>query len=92
MAMRWFNKEKPKDTWEEPVAGPLGDIEAAHRIRDRIRVAHIGLDQLDLPDMAHRRQEKAEIGMAHRDPNKPPPPAPKRYPRPSDKPPLIRHA
>lgn len=33
MAMRWFNKPKPKEIWEEPVALPLGDLEAAHRIR-----------------------------------------------------------
>jgi hypothetical protein len=32
--MRWFNKPKPKEIWEEPIAGPLGDIEAAHLIRD----------------------------------------------------------
>jgi hypothetical protein len=39
MAMRWFNRTKPKDIWEEPVAGPLGDIEAAQRIRDICRSA-----------------------------------------------------
>ena len=39
MAMRWFNRPKPKDIWEEPVAGPLGDIEAAQRIRDICRSA-----------------------------------------------------
>jgi hypothetical protein len=37
--MRWFNKPKPKEIWEEPVAGPLGDIEAAHLIRDICRSA-----------------------------------------------------
>jgi hypothetical protein len=39
MAMRWFNKPKPKDIWEEPVASPIGDIEAVHRIRDICRAA-----------------------------------------------------
>ena len=39
MAMRWFNKPKPKAIWEEPVAWPIGDIEAAHRIRDICRAA-----------------------------------------------------
>ena len=34
MAMRWFNKPKPKEIWDEPVAWPIGDIEAAHRIRE----------------------------------------------------------
>jgi hypothetical protein len=37
--MRWFNKPKPKEIWEEPIAGPLGDIEAAHLIRDICRSA-----------------------------------------------------
>jgi hypothetical protein len=39
MAMRWFNKPKPKEIWEEPLGGPIGDIEAAHRIRDICRAA-----------------------------------------------------
>jgi hypothetical protein len=39
MAMRWFNRPKPKEIWEEPVAEPIGDIEAAHRIRDICRSA-----------------------------------------------------
>jgi hypothetical protein len=39
MAMRWFNRPRPKEIWEEPVAGPIGDIEAAHRIRDICRSA-----------------------------------------------------
>ena len=39
MAMRWFNRPKPKEIWEEPVAWPIGDIDAAHRIRDICRSA-----------------------------------------------------
>jgi hypothetical protein len=39
MAMRWFNKPKPKEIWEEPIVWPIGDIEAAHRIRDICRAA-----------------------------------------------------
>ncbi|MDE2380144.1 hypothetical protein [Bradyrhizobium sp.] len=31
--MRWFAREKPGDIWDEAVPGPLGDIEAAERIR-----------------------------------------------------------
>jgi hypothetical protein len=37
--MRWFNKPKPKEIWEEPIAGPIGDLEAAHLIRDICRSA-----------------------------------------------------
>ena len=39
MAMRWFNKPKPPEIWEQPVAWPIGDLEAAQRIRDICRAA-----------------------------------------------------
>ena len=32
--MRWFNKEKQPEVWEIPDDQPLGDIAAAHKIRD----------------------------------------------------------
>jgi hypothetical protein len=32
--MRWFNKEKQPEVWEVADDQPLGDIDAAHRIRD----------------------------------------------------------
>jgi methylmalonyl-CoA mutase N-terminal domain/subunit len=32
--MRWFNKEKQPDVWEVADDQPLGDIDAAHKIRD----------------------------------------------------------
>jgi len=32
--MRWFNREKQPDVWEVADDQPLGDIDAAHRIRD----------------------------------------------------------
>ena len=32
--MRWFNKEKQPDVWEIADDQPLGDIAAAHKIRD----------------------------------------------------------
>ncbi|MBR0686487.1 hypothetical protein JQ612_10480 [Bradyrhizobium manausense] len=31
--MKWFAKQKPADIWDEAIEGPLGDIEAAERIR-----------------------------------------------------------
>ena len=39
MAMRWFTRQRPQEIWDQPMAGPLGDIEAAHRIRDICRSA-----------------------------------------------------
>jgi hypothetical protein len=37
--MRWFNKDKPKEVWDEDIQGPIGDIEAAHKIREICRSA-----------------------------------------------------
>jgi hypothetical protein len=37
--MRWFSREKPGDIWDETIEGPIGDIEAAHKIRDICRSA-----------------------------------------------------
>ncbi|WP_354224280.1 hypothetical protein [Bradyrhizobium sp. F1.4.3] len=31
--MKWFAKQKPGDIWDEAIEWPLGDIEAAERIR-----------------------------------------------------------
>jgi len=39
VAMRWFNKRKPEDVRDEAIQWPIGDIEAAHRIRDICRSA-----------------------------------------------------
>ena len=32
--MRWFNKGKPKELWDEDIQWPIDDLEAARRIRD----------------------------------------------------------
>jgi hypothetical protein len=37
--MRWFGREKPKETWEEAIVSPSGDIEAAETIRNICRSA-----------------------------------------------------
>src|SRR5579862_8871909 len=37
--MKWFGKPKLGEVWDEPVDGPLGDIEAAERIRNICRSA-----------------------------------------------------
>jgi hypothetical protein len=37
--MRWFNKETRKEVWDEAIQWPIGDIEAAHRIREICRSA-----------------------------------------------------
>lgn len=35
--MKWFGREEPKEVWEEATSSPLGDIEAAERIRNICR-------------------------------------------------------
>jgi hypothetical protein len=37
--MRWFSKGKRKEIWDEEIQWPIGDIQAAHRIRDICRSA-----------------------------------------------------
>ena len=37
--MRWFDKGKRKEIWDEEIQWPIGDIEAAHKIRDICRSA-----------------------------------------------------
>ena len=39
MAMRWFNKADKTEVWDEAIEWPLGDIEAAHKIREICRAA-----------------------------------------------------
>jgi hypothetical protein len=39
MAMWWFNQGKREEIWDETVQWPIGDIEAAHKIRDICRSA-----------------------------------------------------
>jgi hypothetical protein len=57
MAMRWFNKPKPKDIWEEPVAWPIGDLEAAQRIRDICRSAADSAAKAGAPNAKDRQSE-----------------------------------
>ena len=44
-------------------------VRVAHRRRDRIRIAQIGLHRLDLADPAHRPQVTTQFRPAHRDPD-----------------------
>ena len=44
--MRWFGKEKQPDVWEVADDEPLGDIDAAHKIRDICSAADAIADKL----------------------------------------------
>ena len=37
--MRWFARKKPRDVWDEAIQWPIGDIEAAEKIRHVCRSA-----------------------------------------------------
>ena len=37
--MRWFRRQSPLEIWDESIDGPIGNIEAAHKIRDICRSA-----------------------------------------------------
>jgi hypothetical protein len=39
MTMWWFNKGKREEVWDEKIQWPIGDIEAAHKIREICRSA-----------------------------------------------------
>ena len=66
MAMRWFNKPKPKEIWEEPVALPLGDLEAAQRIRAICGAAADSAAKASAPDGKSRQDEFGRYERAAR--------------------------
>ena len=48
--MSWFSKAKRKDIWDDPVEEPLGDIEAAQKIRAICRAAADSAEKVGAPD------------------------------------------
>ncbi|HEX9590313.1 MAG TPA: hypothetical protein VGA15_21535 [Bradyrhizobium sp.] len=44
--MWWFNKGERKEIWDEDIQWPIGDIEAAHKIRDICRSATDSAEKL----------------------------------------------
>jgi hypothetical protein len=58
-AMWWFSRKKPKEAWEETIQWPIGDIEAAERIRRVCRSAADSSASAGHPvDGADRRKER----------------------------------
>jgi hypothetical protein len=62
MAMWWFNKAKRKEIWDEDIQWPIGDIEAAHKIRDICRSAADSAEKVgnlaDRPDTGKGKDSK----------------------------------
>jgi hypothetical protein len=71
--MRWFRRQSSPEIWDESVEGPIGDIEAAHKIRDICRSAAASAEkvagfagQFDTPKKkyeAERYQRAAKRAM-----------------------------
>jgi hypothetical protein len=71
-AMRWFNKGKRQEVWEENIQWPIGDIEAAHKIREICRSAADSAEKVgsiaDRPDNkskyeSERYERAAKVAM-----------------------------
>ena len=64
MAMWWFNKDERKEVWEEDIQWPIGDIQAAHKIREICRSA---LDSAEkVAGLAGRSDDKKDKSDAER--------------------------
>ena len=64
--MWWFRKEEPKEVWDEEIRGPIGDIEAAEKIRDICRSAADSAERIGNPsgqfDSEKGKPDEAESG------------------------------
>jgi len=59
--MRWFNKTKQAEVWDEAMEWPIGDIEAAHRIREICRSAAGSAEKIaGSADRSHQKM-KGEV-------------------------------
>jgi hypothetical protein len=57
--MWWFRKEEPKEVWDEEIQWPIGDIEAAEKIREICRSAADSAERLGRPaGLADGKQKK----------------------------------
>lgn len=64
LATRWFDKGRRTEIWDEEMTWPIGDIEAAHRIRDICRSAADSAEKTAgaavRPDNGSRKKHEAE--------------------------------
>ena len=59
VAMQWFKKDKAREVWDETIEWPIGDIEAAHRIRQICRSAAGSAEKIG--GAADRSHEKIKL-------------------------------
>ena len=57
--MKWFARRQPADIWDEPIQGPIGDIDAADRIRNICRAAKAIAENIGDSAYTRARYERA---------------------------------
>ena len=61
MGMRWFNGSERKEVWDEAIEWPIGDLEAAQKIRQICRSAADSAEKVggvaDRPGINNRKLE-----------------------------------
>jgi hypothetical protein len=66
--MRWFGKDKRQEIWDEEIQWPLGDIEAADKIRNICRSASDSAERIGgLAGRADGKRRKADREQNERD-------------------------
>ena len=66
MAMWRFKRSKGKEIWDEEIQWPIGDIEAAHKIRDICRAARDSAEKVGGFAGRPDNKSKAETGRYER--------------------------
>jgi hypothetical protein len=59
--MLWSGRQRPAEVWDEAIQWPLGDIEAAERIRTICRAAASSAEQLADPTRTKSDEKKRKI-------------------------------
>jgi hypothetical protein len=66
--MWWFGKTRHTEVWDEKVESPIGDLEAAHIIREICRSAADSAERVGgFGATADSKKEKSEVGKNERD-------------------------
>ena len=57
--MQWFKRAQRTEIWDEAIEGPIGDIEAAKRIRDICRAATDRAEKVGVAaDRTHKKMKR----------------------------------
>jgi len=55
--MWWLGRKKPREIWEEQIQLPIGDIEAAEKIRNICRAAADSAERVGAPVVSRRKRK-----------------------------------